>query len=47
VVYDLGPGTGDRAALSCKLIVTEGMRAKEVSQDIRYCLRDWRRKLDP
>jgi len=42
VVYDMGPGTPDRAALSCKLLVAAGMRTKEVSQEIRYCLRDWR-----
>jgi hypothetical protein len=44
VVYDLGPGTPDRAALSCKLLVAAGMRIKEVSQEIWYCLRDWRRE---
>ena len=42
VVYDMGEGTQDRAALSCKLVVAEGMRVKEVSQEIRFCLRDWR-----
>ena len=42
VVYDMGEGTQERAALSCKLMVSEGMRVKEVSQEIRFCLRDWR-----
>lgn len=40
VVYDLGEGTKERAAISCKLMVEEGMRVKEVSREIRYCLRD-------
>jgi TonB family protein len=42
VTYDMGGGTQERAALSCKLLVAEGMRIKEVSQEIRFCLRDWR-----
>jgi hypothetical protein len=42
VVYDVGDGTQERAALACKLLVAEGMRIKEVSTEIRYCLRDWR-----
>lgn len=42
VVYDTGEGTQERAALACKLIVVEGMRIKEVSQEIRFCLREWR-----
>jgi len=40
VTYDLGEGTKERAALSCKVMVEEGMRVKEVSREIRYCLRD-------
>src|SRR5690348_2039114 len=40
VVYDLGEGTPSRAALSCKLPVTDGMRVKSISTEIRYCLRD-------
>jgi hypothetical protein len=46
VVYDMGQGTESRAALACKLMVAEGMRTKEVSQEVRYCLRDWRGDLD-
>jgi NADH dehydrogenase/NADH:ubiquinone oxidoreductase subunit G len=42
VVYDIGEGTQQRAAISCKLMVTEGMRIKEVSQEIRFCLREFR-----
>ena len=40
VTYDLGDGTKERAALSCKVMVEEGMRVKEVSREISYCLRD-------
>ena len=39
VVYDMGEGTRRRAAISCKLMVQEGMRITEVAQEIRYCLR--------
>jgi hypothetical protein len=40
VSYDMGDGTKERAAISCKLMVEEGMRVKELSREIRYCLRD-------
>lgn len=40
VTYDMGEGTKDRAALSCKVMAEEGMRVKGVSREIRYCLRD-------
>ena len=40
VTYDLGDGTKERAALSCKVLAEEGMRVREVSSEIRYCLRD-------
>ena len=39
VTFDLGPDTQSRAALSCKLMVQEGMRVTEMAQEIRYCLR--------
>lgn len=39
VTFDLGPGTQSRIALSCKLMVEEGMRVTEMAQEIRYCLR--------
>jgi hypothetical protein len=39
VSYDLGPGTQNRVALSCKLMVAEGMRITQVADEIRYCLR--------
>ena len=39
VVYDLGKGTASRAAISCKLMVKEGMRVIEMAPEIRYCLR--------
>jgi hypothetical protein len=40
VTFDLGDGTLERAALACKLMVQEGMRVKEVTTEIRYCLRN-------
>ncbi|HTA24402.1 MAG TPA: 2Fe-2S iron-sulfur cluster-binding protein [Terriglobales bacterium] len=40
VTFDLGGGTPERAALACKLMVQEGMRVKEVTTEIRYCLRN-------
>jgi len=42
VSYDLGEGTPTRAALACKVLVEEGMRVKEVTTEIRYCLRGWK-----
>ena len=42
VTFDLGDGTPERAALSCKLMVQEGIRIKEVTTEIRYCLRNLR-----
>jgi hypothetical protein len=40
VTYDLGEGTPTRAAISCKLMVQDGMRVKELTTDIRYSLRE-------
>lgn len=40
VHFDLGPDTPNRVALSCKLMVQEGMRVTEAAQEIRYCLRN-------
>ena len=40
VSFDLGEGTQTRVALSCKLMVQEGMRVTEMAQEIRYCLRN-------
>jgi hypothetical protein len=40
VTFDLGEGTPERAALACKLMVQEGMRVREVTTEIRYCLRN-------
>lgn len=37
--FDLGSDTPNRVALSCKLMVQEGMRITEMAQEIRYCLR--------
>jgi NADH dehydrogenase/NADH:ubiquinone oxidoreductase subunit G len=39
VSFDSGPDTKERVALSCKLMVQEGMRVTEMAQEIRYCLR--------
>jgi predicted molibdopterin-dependent oxidoreductase YjgC len=39
VTFDLAEGTPSRVALSCKLMVQEGMQVKEVTTEIRYCLR--------
>lgn len=39
VSFDLGEGTATRAALSCKLMVEDGMRVKEVTTEIKYGLR--------
>jgi predicted molibdopterin-dependent oxidoreductase YjgC len=39
VSYDLGEGTATRAALACKVQAEEGMRVKEVTTEIKYCLR--------
>ncbi|HKD02769.1 MAG TPA: 2Fe-2S iron-sulfur cluster-binding protein [Terriglobales bacterium] len=40
LTYDVGEGTPTRAALACKLLVEEGMRVKEVTTEIKYCLRE-------
>jgi predicted molibdopterin-dependent oxidoreductase YjgC len=39
ISFDVGEGTGKRAALSCKLLVEDGMRISEISREIGYCLR--------
>lgn len=39
VSYDLGAGTPTRTAISCKLMVQEGMQVTEVAAEIKYCLR--------
>ena len=40
VKYDMGEGTKEREALSCKLMVQPGMRVTDIAQEIRYCLRE-------
>lgn len=40
VTYDTGEGTQSRQALSCKLMIKEGMRVTELANEIKYCLRD-------
>ena len=39
VNFDSGEETKTRAALACKLMVEDGMRVKEVTTEIKYCLR--------
>lgn len=39
VTFDLGPQSQGRVALSCKLMVQEGMRITDMADEIRYCLR--------
>ena len=39
VHYDMGPDTKNHVALSCKLVVQDGMRVTEINQEIKYCLR--------
>jgi NADH dehydrogenase/NADH:ubiquinone oxidoreductase subunit G len=44
VSFDLGEGSDTRAALSCRLTAQEGMRIKELTTEIRYCLRSLKLK---
>src|SRR5579883_264123 len=39
VTYDLGEGTPVRKAISCKLMVQDGMRILDMAREISYCLR--------
>lgn len=39
VQFEAGDGSAARTALSCKLVVKDGMRVTEVAQEIKYCLR--------
>jgi NADH dehydrogenase/NADH:ubiquinone oxidoreductase subunit G len=39
VDYDTGEGTPVRKAISCKLLVQEGMRVLGFAHEIKYCLR--------
>jgi hypothetical protein len=40
VTYDTGEGTQVRKAISCKLMVENGMRILDMASEIKYCLRD-------
>jgi NADH dehydrogenase/NADH:ubiquinone oxidoreductase subunit G len=40
IKFDLGDGSKEREALSCKLMVQEGMRVTDLAIEIRYCLRE-------
>jgi len=37
--FDLGDGTASRSAISCKLMVQDGMRINDLASEIRYRLR--------
>lgn len=39
VSFNMEEGSPARAALACKLIGENGMRIKEISSEIKYCLR--------
>jgi predicted molibdopterin-dependent oxidoreductase YjgC len=39
VTYDTGEGTPVRKAISCKLMVEDGMRVVDAAAEIKYCLR--------
>lgn len=39
VTFDAGDESKARTALSCKLMVQDGIRVKEVTAEIKYCLR--------
>src|SRR5207248_1067098 len=39
VTFDMGEGSKPHVALSCKLMVKEGMRVTETAGEITYCLR--------
>lgn len=39
VTFDVGDETSTRAALACRLIAQDGMRVKELTTELRYCLR--------
>ena len=39
ISFDLGDGTTSRSAISCKLMVQDGMRINDLTSEIRYGLR--------
>jgi predicted molibdopterin-dependent oxidoreductase YjgC len=40
ITYDMGEGTPSHTAISCKLMVVEGMRITQMDTELRYCLRE-------
>jgi predicted molibdopterin-dependent oxidoreductase YjgC len=40
ITYDMGEGTPSHTAISCKLMVAEGMRITQMDTELRYCLRE-------
>ena len=39
ISFDLGDGTASRSAISCKLMVQDGMRINDLTSEIRYGLK--------
>ena len=39
ISFDLGDGTASRSAISCKLMVQDGMRINDLTSELRYGLR--------
>lgn len=40
ITYDMGEGTPSHTAISCKMMVRDGMRITQMDTELRYCLRD-------
>jgi len=47
VIFDMGETTNQRQALSCKLVVAEGMRVLDAATEIRMRLREALGKREP
>ena len=40
ITYDMGEGTPSHTAISCKVLVKDGMRITQMDTELRYCLRE-------
>lgn len=40
ITYDMGEGTPSHTAISCKMMVKDGMRITQMDTELRYCLRE-------
>jgi NADH dehydrogenase/NADH:ubiquinone oxidoreductase subunit G len=40
ITFDMGEGTPSHTAISCKLMVQDGMRITQMDTELRYCLRE-------